>query len=543
MQRKPLFLVLAMAVLLITACGRNDQSSGLAVPKDAAIVVHLNTPSLSAKLSWQEIKQTNWFKEMYEKADDSLAKKLMDDPANSGINTDMDLVYFMKRNGQNGYIAFEGLLKDPAAFEAFTKKISDNASSSKSGDINIVASHHGVATWMGNRFVFLADAPFGRMGKYYAPPMSDSDSLGQNENAPPAGYPTDSLVKFAKEIYELKGDNNLENDRKYASLLKEKGDVHFWMNAEPMYGDMLSGALSMMKFSTLLQGNISTATVSFDNGKISASSRSYYNSELAKVYEKYRMKNLDADALSRIPSQNIVGVFTMNYPPEGLKEFLKVIGVDGFVNGFLGQNGYSMDEFVKANKGDVLFSVSDFEVKPQTAPVPSEGGGPSNYERKEPSMKVLFGVSINDKPAFDKLIGVAKGKLGDMQGPRISYELNDKWFAAGTSEEQVKQFVHGGGPGNKQPFIARLTGHPAGFYLDIQKVLKPLEASTGDSSSRVALNESLRFWEDVVATGGELKDGAILGNFEVNLVDKNTNSLKQLNQYADRMAATRKRGF
>jgi len=38
-------------------------------------------------------------------------------------------------------------------------------------------------------------------------------------------------------------------------------------------------------------------------------------------------------------------------------------------------------------------------------------------------------------------------------------------------------------------------------------------------------------WQDAIVTGGTYKDHAIDFQFEINLVDKNTNSLKQLNQY------------
>ena len=42
-------------------------------------------------------------------------------------------------------------------------------------------------------------------------------------------------------------------------------------------------------------------------------------------------------------------------------------------------------------------------------------------------------------------------------------------------------------------------------------------------------------WQDVVAAGGAYKDKAMSFTFEVNLVDKNTNSLKQLNQYINNL--------
>lgn len=547
MQRTSLFLSLVAVVTLIASCGGKDKSSGLAIPKDAAIVIHLNTPSLSSKLTWQEIKQTNWFKEMHDEATDSMAQQLLNDPAISGLNTEADMIFFMRKLAKGGgYMVFEGTLKDPAAFEAFNKKASKGATASKVGDVNVITADKSViATWKDNRFIYVINAPF--LDDNYSKRFQQSDlpdSTGAPVAPPTYGFSTDSLVKFAQELYTLKSDNNLDSDKKFAALLKETGDVHFWLNAAPLYSGMMTGALSLMKFSTLLEGNITTATVNFDNGKITAATKSYYNEELGKVYEKYRMKNMDADALKRIPSDNVVGVFSMNYPPDGLKEFLKLIGVDGFINGFLGKMDYSMDEFVKANKGDLLFAVSDFSIKTEEVTYPGyEGSEPYKYKKSEPTAKFLFATSINDKPAFDKLIGIAKAQLGELpQGaPKVTYSLNDKWFAIGNDEAQVNTF-QAGSHSNKHAFISKISGHPAGGYIDISALLKASEASA-DSTSKAVFTESLKYWQDVVFTGGELKDGALIGSLEINMVDKNTNSLKQLNQYSDKLAALRKKGF
>ncbi len=311
---------------------------------------------------------------------------------------------------------------------------------------------------------------------------------------------------------------------------------------------MLGGMLSTMKISDITKGNITAMTLSFDNGKILVKAKSYYNDEVAKLMKKYKMKNLDADALARIPSDNVTGVFAWNYPPEGLKEFLKLGGLDGMANGFLGEVGYSIDEFVKANKGDMLVAVTDFTMKSEQVTVPSyeEDSQPYTYNKTTPDVKVLFAVSINDKPAFDKMVGIVKAKMGNMSEggamPKISYSLNDKWFAAGNAEDQVNKFL-AGGANNKQPFISKISGHPFGMYVDLQKILKTSEAASTDSTTKLVLGESVKMWEDILATGGDLSDGAMTSQFEINLVDKNTNSLKQLNQYADKLSATRKKGF
>ena len=82
--------------LIISSCSKINNQVKM-IPKNAFVVVHLNSKSLSSKLSWEEIRQTNWFKEMYnDTLGKSWTKKLMDNPGSSGIDLDADLVLFMQ---------------------------------------------------------------------------------------------------------------------------------------------------------------------------------------------------------------------------------------------------------------------------------------------------------------------------------------------------------------------------------------------------------------------------------------------------------------
>ena len=99
-----------------------------------------------------------------------------------------------------------------------------------------------------------------------------------------------------------------------------------------------------------------------------------------------------------------------------------------------------------------------------------------------------------------------------------------------------------GGGNLNHAFTSRLTDHSIGMYVDIQKILKGYGSALKDSSEEAAMDASLKMWQDIlVAGGGELKNGAVSSFGEINLVDKSTNSLKQLNQYIDNMHAIFKR--
>lgn len=522
-----LILVTCCLSVLIQSC--KSGGSNVPVPKEAAFVMHINNSSLSSKLSWQEIKATNWFKEAHAGASDSMLGKLMDDPDNSGMDTKADMMLFVKQQGRASIMVFEGTVKDAAAFEAFNKKVSEGSTVSKAGDVSIMKmKDHGLASWKGNRFAYVLDVPF----------PDGMNSLSGRNNAAPYKFPMDSLQQFAVSTYEISGKSSLGSDERFNALLKEPGDIHIWVNNEQYLSALSGDMLGMLKVADLFKGNISANTIQFDNGKITMTGKQYLNDQLAALYKKFPPKKISAEVINRIPSQNVVGVLAMNYSPEGLKELIKLTGMDGMANGFLEKAGYSIEEFVKANKGDLVVAVSDLQINQQEISVPGmDGEKPSNYTQTKPEVKVLFATSVNDKAAFDKLITTLSGEIGEEKNmlPDINYQVDKNWFVAGNSADYVSKFLSGNG--NKQPFTSKLTDQSFGMYVDIQKIMTSTQNSIKNNGDKEAMNISLKMWQDVIVTGGDFKDGAFTSYAELNMIDKGTNSLKQLNQYIDKMSA------
>jgi hypothetical protein len=311
---------------------------------------------------------------------------------------------------------------------------------------------------------------------------------------------------------------------------------------------MASGMLSMMKVNALFDKNATGMTVSFEDGKILMKSKQFFNENVMKVMEKYPMKDISADMVNRIPSQNVVAAVVMNYPPEGLKELLKLVGFDGAANAYLQQVGFSVDEFVKANKGDVVMAVTDLEVqRSEDSSRRSENENTSGRTDLIPGFKYMFATSVNDRAAFDKMVGIVAAQLGDipqMAGmPQLKYSMNNNWFAAGNSQEQVDQFLSGAN--NKHAFTSRISGQPFGAFIDIQKIMSRFSTDDTDTTKGKFLDPSMKMWQDILVTGGKIKNDAMNYEVEINLVNKSVNSLKQLNQYFDQLslARTRKAAF
>ena len=534
---KPVLLFIAAAAFFFCSCG-SKKTAGIAIPKDAAVAIQFNTASLSKKLSWNDIKASelykNFEKEIADKELTTLQKNLLENPENSGIDLNSNLTFFYEAKGKYGYAVFQGKLSDPQKFETTIKELAKNSSFSKSGDINYAGEEDNCLTWNKERFMIVNGSPVSK---------NDNDfSYNDDENVNSLNL--DSLVKYAKSIYDLKASSSLGNDDRFSSLLKETGDVHIFYKPDGVINENM-GALKMLKAGSILKGNAAGMAVNFENGKASVNSKNWYGKELSAFMKKYEPENLDASMLKRVPSDNLAAMLAFKYPPKALQEFLKLLGVDGLLNMFTAQMGISVDDFVKANKGDVLLAVSDFAVKEKTSSIAMGDGEPFSFTSTAPDANFIFATSVNDKAAFTKLVDVVKSEITKQDSEealnKVKYAFNDNWLVLGNQQIAVDGFATGNS-NSTNPLTSQITGHPFGGFIDFQKIAaglpKPKEGDeeTMNEIDTETVSKLAANWENMIFYGGEFKNNATIGHYEINLKDKNTNSLKQLFNFLSSVA-------
>lgn len=523
------FLPVLCLTFFIISCNKKDKT-GLLIPKDAALVIHFNSSSFSSKLSWNDIKATNWFKKIYSENNDSLAEKILNDPASSGVDVKSDLVYFIKVNNNGSYFVIDGKLNDANSFESLCKKAISNGQIIKEGKFSSVNLLDKAAiTWNNNWFACVVNIPkinlMGNFGK-------------ENSSGPQAKITADSLISYGKEILSLSDTKTLGVDDRFANLIREPGDIHLWLNMEQLYSSgVLSMYMSMMKVSSLFQGNIYASTFSFDNGKIVLKGKHYEGEEMTKLLKKYPAQPLDASLINRLPAENIMVAFADNFQPEGTNDLLKLTGLDGIINLMLAKANLSLDDIIKANKGQMLFALNGIETKKISDTSFIEGNKkPMIYTHEQPDIKFLFADAVNNNPSFDKLESLLKELLGKLNNEptNITYQVKNNWLAIG-NPENVNAFLSGNN--NHVSFADQISGHPLGCFIDVKKILSLARNKVKDSSAMNILSASMNLWQNIVITGGDFKDGCVTSSTEINLVNKNTNSLRQLNDYLNQLSA------
>jgi hypothetical protein len=381
--------------------------------------------------------------------------------------------------------------------------------------VNFISRSPMCVGWNKERFLFIINTPEFDAQRY----------MQQSDAAPKAR----DLLVACRNTFDVSESNSLGKNEKFTALVTKKGDLHFWMNSEELYkGGLANPALSMLKLDNLYKGSFTAAAVNFDNGKIVMDAKSYAGKEMTELYKKYGGKNIDEDMIKRLPTKDVAAVFAMSFKPEGIKEFLKLMGVEGYANMGLAFAGFTMDDFIKANKGDILFALTDLTQKNILDTTDIMSSSKTGIVTPD----IIFAASIGDKESFNMLIKAGE-KLGKNLPSSIpvSYKSDGKYFAIGNSAENTDNFI-AGKSNNNFDFLSKISGNPVGGYVNFQFILKALESNLSkDSSAKVIYDASVKMWDNAYMKGGKYEDGGITQTAEINLMDKNTNSLKQLNQY------------
>jgi len=526
------FAISAVAVMFSSCSKSSDE--GAMIPSNAMFVSHIDMKSMGQKVSWDDIKQTSWYKKASsDSSTPDWRKKILDNPASSGIDFDKGLIFFaQKGTGSDFHLVVEGSLKSEKDFEQFNKNFDPAQTVRKEGSVNLLTlKDKNVVGWDGSHFVYTMNS---------STTSSELYKWNQNKDAQPNAEPTDNsaeLSAYCVKLFSLKPDSSLAKNEKFAALLNEKGDLHFWQNTEEIVKSVPNmGMLGMLKMDAFFKDNVSAYTVNFDNGKIEVDQKGYASKELTDLLKSQMNGKVNNDMIKDIPSQNVFAVLATSFKPGTLVALLKLAGVDGVLNTYAQQMGFSLDDFSKATNGNMMLALSDFKMNADSFNYKDDSGNEIGSGKfNKPNLNFIFSVGIGDKASLQKIIGAGKTLSTQMGKDSLFQEnMNDKRLAFSNTPDLAKQYLAGNN--SKYDFTDKITGHPIGLYIDFHKVLSELSTSkSNDSNDNAMLDQGLKMWNNVIITGGDFKDGAFTAKADVNLVDAKTNSLKQLNTYIDEM--------
>ena len=513
--------LVCLSMLLMVSCKKKNEA-GKFIPGNAAAVAVFDGVSLTKKLSWEEIKQGEMFKQAYlDSSLSQMAKSVMDNPENTGLDVKNNITVFVVKDSSGGYGAVTGIIKDAAKFKNYLTAIVKDGVASTSGKIQFITKDDYTLSWNEDRFYMV------------------SEIKGLDNNPMPGGmdFPTDTirdmdsviipvkstmnLTAIAEKLYQIEAKNSLTENEKFGEVMSKEGDIKFWINVEALQSNSMGmAAMAMLNVGKLTKDSYYTGVANFEDGKVVMDIMSYSGKELSALWKKHEGDDMDTKIIAQSPIKDPAVLISMNYQPKGLKALLELTGLEGFANLGATKFGFTVDDFINGQNGKMLIVIGD---------VTKDSSG-----KMEP--KGFFTVGIKDKVAFAKIIAAAKKEAGMVPAGKAEYAVNDNNFAIGTPG--IATAYLNGKSNNNYTFLDRIKGGPVGGFINIDYLLN----NTRSSSNPTAMDSlNVAMWDNIIFNGGKFVDGGINQHLEINMKDKKTNALKQLNTYINKMAVEEKK--
>ncbi|GAA0531786.1 DUF4836 family protein [Chitinophaga japonensis] len=544
-------LTAMIAAAVFSSCSKIPEESKH-IPKDAGIVLGINSKQVVQKLVTNGITMDKLFAALQEKDTASEAAKAIRDAENSGIDLNSNFfasVVFGEAN--NSYAMFTGSLKDAARFEAFLKKSAPGFTSKTQNDFTYawLQDDQSLVAWTKSSVIYLHPFDMDELKKRGRGPVPGfpgpdaPDSMDEEDADAATPQPAVAITAedegeaatwaaVADKLFHLKDNETAGSIPAFKDLLKESADMSFFVHPEVIYNNQLT--MLPANFKKLLEDCYYAGTVDFDKGQIVMNGRSYAGEALADIYKKYGNNTVDLDMLEKYPSGDISAFVAYGFDLRMIGDIIKSTGTDGIVNMMMGKSGLTLDDVLNAFKGQMVFVASDFEMKKKPLPFYPEDSTMST------DSKWVFAMKVGDKAAFEKLMNspMVKGffeKQGDqyvptMQGPNMpAVSINDKLVTAASDSALLKAYLAGNGKAKlDNDLTGKIKGNPLGMYVNFEKIMQQIPESEMPEDGKPLALQAKNLLKELHAVSqpfnGKMQESQVVLTFK----NEQENSLVQL---------------
>ena len=528
MIKKILFYTCSIAVIAFASCtNKNKLDQAKLIPKDASLVMVINTPSMEEKIKSDAfLKMDSVMKSVITK-EDSIKIKKQFGKLKDAIDLKEKFVFFMtqKLKGKTPVININiiAVLKDAKTFESAIKENEDwkNITIKKTETFSYFLPDNKYAISWNDKFVMLSINP-------------EKDGYSFDNTTGSFGMTKADTVLFIKQItkyFTLAENESLASVKPFVDLIHENADVYSFSNTTYLTSYLSLMPIQLVKLDSLVRDNYSTGTISFVNGKVESNGTMYLNKGLAELLKKYSGNSVQTNMLDAYPTQDINGFVLASFNPAVIGGLLKELDVETLADGYLQKAGMSTKDIYQSLKGDINVAFSDFKMvnNPQ-------GFGTTS------SAKYLVEATIADKENFHKLMDLLlpTGKIIKVgNGYTLSPDLagyaflhtDDQHLVIATDAGVYKEYVSGKSKNNiPEDIKSAVKGKSFAMYLNIDNFLSGLDIlSAKDTMIKNNIQRVRNTIKDAIVTTDNLKDGEIKSHGELRLKDNKQNSLIQLN--------------
>lgn len=523
-SRFPVWLIIVMAIAV--SCKKPFPKQTQYIPKDATVVLGVSLKNLQQKLDKSKFNIDSLLKSLNKNAADSSGNISWEDVKNSGIDLSSNVYAFVNQQGSvmTGQTVNTGMiavLKNPASFEAFLKKQDPDTEIKKGTNFSYAQLKEGFTAGWNDDILILSN-------------VSGYKTATSNQ---------DTDVKQLTTLFAQKEAESVASIDAFRNLSTEKADALFWTNS----GSSLASVpfVGMTKAADLFKDSYTAGLINFEEGKAVMDTKTYVGDDLKDILNKYSGTKADLDLVEKYPYP-VNGFALFSFNPKIIAEIIQYIGFTTTVNQFFQQFNFTLDDVLKAFKGDFAFEFSDFGFTES----PHENN--PRMKIKTPSAKLLFDAKIGDKASYEKVVSALaeKGimvKEGNQYIPKLmqdnpdgfAMQTDDKNMVVASDSSLLRLYKNGKGDANIPADIKdKVKGKSSALYVNIISILNALPKDTIQSETAVQIENARHTFKNILITGENFDGKKISGSVELRMMNDKENSFVSIVKYFSSMATS-----
>jgi len=538
-------LLMFLFLAFFSACNQLPDHARY-IPKDAVASVGINLKSLGKKIAWNVITGSKLFKEMQARIAEKNAKDAVSGIEKSGIDFSNTLYVYVKTETRfKGGNRITGLvpLSDAGQWEAYVKQMFPQAEIKQHGDRKEVSLGRDMYVGWNNKLMIIINT---------MSVSADNENDGGNKLNISSTMGQADVSAEMDNAFSVTKENSVIGNKHFSDLEMAGHDITFWLNYDQLMTQYMSGNMAQkmgVSLSNALWKEVTlTSGFDFKKGLITGDTHWYFSNDMKDIGIEMGTTNVDKEMIDRLPTQNMDMLMDLHLSPKGVKAMMEKTGLLGLANLGLGTQGMNVDDILDGFTGDMAMVMNDFSLHTEKV-TDSFMGQVVVHQNQKPSVNACYVMKINKKEKLQKLLQLAKDNGLQSFGDGYVVPLDDKdsvyimmdarYLVASNKFANATGFLKGDFVSQKMPetISSHVLGYPGAFYLDMQQLLKNIDAGISNSAhDSVMISESKKLLNNITLYGGTYKDNAFEYHLDINFMNTDENSIIELMDYGMKMS-------
>ncbi|MFN9854868.1 MAG: DUF4836 family protein [Bacteroidota bacterium] len=533
-------------LICMTACSSKSLKEAAYIPKDASLVAVVNVKELKTKFKKSDLNidslltsliNQQYIKSSPTKMGDTAFTVYTHIPSDVELKMEKLICFVQSKTMADNSIAYSINIISSNEGE---KMVSDSTTLRLMKDFNVQEekSFKTFFSTMQNARVSWNDE-IGMVTFYFHEPKPVYDTLEMIFKMPAKPNIENESKAEVAQFFNQALDKSMASVVPFTEMFKEKADGYLFTSSNSSIATLKNSPLNLPKLEELLKDNYTAATLHFEAGKMRIQSTNYVNPLLGSLFRQYAGPVVNWSLVNDYPQGEINMLALASFQPALIGGFLQQLELKSFADNYLSKSGLTLDEILKAFKGELAVVASDIKMQD---PDPMKRKDELSLQRGMPAGKLFVRLPVGEKASYQKLMETAvkngwlvkRGKVyqsaPDYSLPMFVMGDENNLFIASDSTVYAEYLA---AAGKKNTF---LTGSPfqsykaaaALLYMNIASTFRGLTPADESYSYHRASDIIASTLKEMTVVNDNFDGKAAHSNLEITMQDTKTNSLVSL---------------